>query len=226
MSASAALTSRSSTGAAKTAVGKRPVTASVGGTDGNWDAKMDAASATSTLPQHGERLKVNLGNSDEYRRTPTKGKAPDQLPKHVLTVLTACEEEVTLILKLREPPPQFEALFITVLLLVSPSALPDTHFTWGAFRKWARSLDGAAGFLHNLRCFKTETVSHASAERTVKYMVEHALYPSNFEMGEKYHVRKICHRLAPSLCRWLWAICTSVMEGEQLGSHENHDLPA
>ena len=39
-------------------------------------------------------------------------------------------------------------------MLVSPPDVDDSFFTWAQFRKWVRTLDGAAGFLQTIRSFE------------------------------------------------------------------------
>jgi len=130
------------------------------------------------------------------------------------TVLMNCEKELTICFGTRNPPIQFQFLFSTVLILVSPPDVLDSFFTWTNFRRWVKTLDGAAGFLQNIRNFDIDAVSGVSAERATRHMVDHELYPDKFNIGQEFYDRKVCTRFGKSFSQWLWNVTSRILRAK------------
>lgn len=132
------------------------------------------------------------------------------VPAGMKPILTSCEKELSVLFATWNPPEQFEALFVTLLILVSPSSVPDEYFTWGSFRKWVRTFGGAAGFLQNIR--SVDHVSEVSANRAVRHLVDHLLFPDKFNIGDEFYHRKFCPKFGRSFCQWLWDKASGQMQ--------------
>jgi len=93
-----------------------------------------AAQLAQTLPL-GPGATMPLGSSGTVPGRPSTSEAPRKrrpvaVPPHMKTVLTQCERELTYLLAQRRPPEQFQFLFITLLILVSPADVSENYFTW------------------------------------------------------------------------------------------------
>ena len=82
------------------------------------------------------------------------------------------------------------------------------------YLQWVKTFGGASGFLQNIR--NLHHVSEVSANRAVRHLVDHMLFPDKFNIGDEFYHRKFCPKFGRSFCQWLWDKASGQMQTSAL----------